>query len=107
MRAIASAVSRLLGHPQLRRRLLLAGAVGLAVWIGFLDSHSVWRRVAYAREHRALVAENEALRAEAAELEALLAAPVSDATVERIAREEYGMRRAGETVYRVLPEDAE
>lgn len=90
-------------RSRLPRRLLLLGAAALAVWIGFFDSHSVYRRVQWHREYRALVAENERLARETRRLEAQLRAAPTDETIERIAREQYGMRRPGETVYRVIP----
>ncbi len=88
--------------PQrLRRRLALAGVLGLLLWVAFFDSHSVWRRASYARELDRLTEENAALTAENDALEAQLQRGLDDATVERVAREQYGMRRAGERVYRV------
>ena len=86
---------------RLRRALLVIAALAVAVWFIFLDSHSLMRRVTWHQEHARLVAENEELRQRVAELEAALATPVSDEVIEKIAREEYGMRRPGETVYRV------
>ncbi|MDT0631624.1 FtsB family cell division protein [Rubrivirga litoralis] len=91
--------------PQrLRRRLALVGVVGLILWVAFFDSHSVWRRVAYAQELDRMSEENAAIGAENDALEARLDRGLDDATVERVAREQYGMRRPGERVYRV--EDA-
>ena len=91
---------------RLRRPLLLAAAVAAALWFGFFDSHSLLRRVQWEREHARLVAENAALRAEIERLETRLGEGVSDAVIEQIAREQYGMRRPGETVYRVeTPQD--
>jgi cell division protein FtsB len=87
--------------PRFRRRLLLAGALGLAVWVALFDSHSVWRRVAYAHELDRLTAENAALEAQNAALDAQLERGLDAETVERVAREAYGMRRPGERVYRV------
>ena len=88
--------------PQrLRRRLALAGVLGLILWVAFFDSHSVWRRASYAGELDRLTTENAALSAENDALEARLERGLDDATVERVAREQYGMRRAGERVYRV------
>lgn len=87
--------------PRLRRRLLFAGALGLALWVAFFDSHSVWRRASYARELDRLTEENAALTAENAALSERLEAGLDAETVEEIAREQYGMRRPGERVYRV------
>ena len=88
-----------------RRRLqgpLLVVAVLLAtLWITFFDSHSLIKRVRWHQEMTRLTEENEALRHEIDLLEERLAVPLSDEVIEKIAREEYGMRRPGETVYRV------
>lgn len=86
---------------RLRLRLALVALAALAVWVTFFDSHSVWRRAAYAGELERLTEENERLEAENEDLEARLARGLDDATVEAVAREQYGMRRPGETVYRV------
>lgn len=87
--------------PALRRRLLAAVLVALAVWVLLLDSHSVLRRVQLAQERRALHAEVEQLRERNEALRARIRAGVTDELVEEIAREQYGMRRPGETVYPV------
>lgn len=89
-------------RPRLRRRLILLGLAGLAIWVAFLDSHSIWRRVAYARELATLEQENRALEAQNASLGTRVQEGLSPATVERVAREQYGMRRPGETVYPVV-----
>ena len=86
---------------RLRRRLALVGVLGLILWVAFFDSHSVWRRAEYARELDRLTAENDTLTAQNDVLSARLDRGLDDATVERVAREEYGMRRPGERVYRV------
>lgn len=91
--------------PALRRRIVLLGLALLAAWVTFFDSHSLVRRAAFLMEQRTLRAENEALRAAIAEREAELAAPLTDTTVEHLAREQHGMRRPGETVYRVEAEE--
>jgi cell division protein FtsB len=94
-------------RPSWRRRLLFVGLGLFAGWLAFFDSHSLWRRASYAHRLHAVEAENERLRAENAALQERLAAGLSPATVERVAREQYGMRRPGETVYRVTTEDEE
>lgn len=90
-----------------RLRLLLAGAVGLVLWVAFFDSHSVWRRAAYARELDRLTEENATLEAQNAALAERIDRGLDAETVERVAREQYGMRRPGERVYRVEAEGAE
>ena len=86
---------------RLRRRALWVGLVGLALWVAFFDSHSVLRRVGYARELDRLTAENGRLASENRALAAAAARGLDDERLERVAREEYGMRRPGERVYRV------
>jgi len=90
-------------RPGLRRKLVVLGLLALAVWVGFLDSHSLWRRVAYYRELGGLTEENARLARENAALSADIRAGLSPAPVEAVAREQYGMRRPGETVYPVVP----
>ncbi len=84
-----------------RRNVLIAGVIGLGLWVAFFDSHSVYRRVSYAHELDRLTVENERLADENAALADQLEAGLDDATLEEVAREEYGMRRPGERVYRV------
>ena len=84
-----------------RSRLVLVGLAALAVWVAFFDSHSVLRRVQYASELDRLSEENAAMVADNAAVQARLDRGLDNATVEEVAREQYGMRRPGETVYRV------
>lgn len=86
---------------RLRRHALLLGLIGLGLWVAFFDSHSVYRRASYAHELDRLTAENEQLAADNQALAAQLDAGLDDALLEEVAREEYGMRRPGERVYRV------
>lgn len=73
----------------------------VAVWLTFFDSHSIANRIHWNREIAKIEAENSALREETAALEEKLKGAKSDALIEQIAREEYGMRKPGERVYRV------
>ena len=72
-----------------------------ALWFIWFDSFSLVRRVHWKNEFVKLRHENDSLQAEIATLESKLGSPPSDETIEKIAREQYGMRREGETVYRV------
>ena len=85
------------------RRWLWAVALALGVWVVFLDSHSLLERAQMHAELGRIERQNVALEAHIAELEAQVEAAPLDETIERIAREQYGMRRPGETVYRVAP----
>ncbi len=83
------------------RWLLAAPLAFLALWVLVLDSHSIWHRVQWTRERAALRADNAALQEEIESLERQIPHAHEPEVVERIAREQYGMRRPGETVYRV------
>ena len=82
-----------------RKRILLALSLGLALWVLFFDSHAVIDRVSWNQELHALQEENAQLEADIQALHDKLAALHSDEVIEHIAREHYGMRRKGETVY--------
>jgi cell division protein FtsB len=69
--------------------------------VAFFDSHSLLNRLRYAHELGRLTEENTTLASQNEALEANLARGLDAATVEAVAREQYGMRRPGETVYRV------
>jgi len=85
----------------LGRWIAAAVAVFLLLWIAFFDSHSLLRRYRWHAEYERLQQENQRLEQETERLSKKLAEPLSDETIEQIAREEYGMVRPGETVYRV------
>ncbi len=95
-------------QPELKvrrsRRLLLVGGI-VAAWLLlqfiWFDSYSWIRYQEWQQEHEHLVEENEQLQTEITELQTILQTPPSDALIEKIAREQYGMRREGETVYRI------
>jgi len=86
-----------------RWTLALAGLLGLGVWLGWLDSHSLWQRWQWHQTEQRMRAENDSLRRRVRRLERSLKGPLTDREVKRLAREEYGMHRPGETVYRVRP----
>lgn len=94
--------------PDSKRRrpspLVLVGSA-IAVWLilqfVWFDSYSWIRYQDWKKEHQELVEENARLKAEIIELQTLLETPPSDEVIEKIAREQYGMRGEGETVYQV------
>ena len=92
-------------HVSMGRRLTRLLLIGLMfaglLWFTWFDSYSLIRRANWQREYEELVEENMQLRSEIAELQSMLENPPSDETIEKIAREQYGMRRDGETVYRI------
>ncbi|MCC5925812.1 MAG: septum formation initiator family protein [Bacteroidetes bacterium] len=74
----------------------------LIVWFGFFDTYSVWTRLKLEREKSDLKRKTEQLVNDTAVLKQRIEALQNDpALLERIAREEYGMRRPGETIYRI------
>jgi cell division protein FtsB len=87
----------------MRIRILAGIAVVALLWVFFFDSHSLMRRLQWTHEVASLSRENDALREEIADIERRLKRSSDPAVVEKIAREQYGMRRPGETVYRVEP----
>ena len=84
-----------------KRYLLILGALLLLLWLLFLDSHSIYKRWKWSRELQQIKQTNQQLELRIRALQQELSKPLSDETVERIAREEYGMHRKGETVYRI------
>ena len=96
-----SRLPQVIAAPRLRRWLLLLGLAVAGVWFVFFDSYSLLRRVEYYADYRALSEENAQLQAEIDRLQTQLDAGLSDEVVEAVAREQYGMRRPGETVYPV------
>ncbi len=88
-------------RPRLRRWLLLGGLAVAAGWFAFFDSHSLVQRLEYRAEAEALAAQRDRLQTEIEGLQYSLDAGLSDEVIERVAREQYGMRRPGETVYPV------
>ena len=74
----------------------------LVVWFGFLDTYSVWTRYQLTRERSELIRQTELLIKESDALAKRIQNLRNDPELlERIAREEYGMRKPGETVYRI------
>ncbi len=74
----------------------------LVLWFGFIDTYSVRTRVQLNNEKDGLIEESgrlqeetEAYREKMSDLES------SPPLLERLAREKYGMRKPGETIYRL------
>jgi cell division protein FtsB len=82
--------------------LLSILVIFIILWIGFFDTFSLWNRLQLEREKRSLIKQTEQLVAETEALRIKIESLRNNpALVERIAREQYGMRRPGETVYRI------
>lgn len=92
--------------PKRVRYWLIGGVLcALLVWITFFDSHSLLRRYQWHQQRDQLAQENQEIRQEIEHLRRQLDRPLTDSLVERIAREEYGMKRPNETVYRLKPDN--
>jgi cell division protein FtsB len=91
-------------NPLRWKRSFLMAIAGffLFVWFGFIDTYSILTRFRLSRQKSELQARTEALKKQIDEIEQKISSLESDPNVvERIAREKYGMRRKGETVYRI------
>lgn len=72
------------------------------LWFGFFDTYSLLARYQLEREKKDLINRTEQLVTDTQNLRKKIEALRNDPTLlEKIAREEYGMRRPGETVYRI------
>lgn len=70
------------------------------IWVGFFDNHSLLTRYQLHKQHTELLKRIELLKEETRKVEQKIEALENDpAQLERIAREEYGMRRPGEVIY--------
>lgn len=80
--------------------LILGGFIIL--WFAFIDTYSLWTRYELSQRKDDLKTKTEQLEAETARLKQQIKDLKNDpALLERIAREEYGMKKEGETVYKV------
>lgn len=80
--------------------MILGGFV--FIWFAFIDTYSLWTRYELSQRKDELKQKTEQLEAETARLKQQIQDLKNDpALLERIAREEYGMKKEGETVYKV------
>jgi len=86
-----------------RKQFLFTVLAGfLVIWFAFLDTYSLTTRIRLSQEKSDLIRKTEQLKTETEELEKKIANLRNDsALLERIAREEYGMKKPSETVYRI------
>ena len=84
---------------------LLLGAF-ILVWFSFIDVYSVQTRWELNDRKQELELRTEELAEKSEELKQKMDLLENDpALLEKIAREEYGMRKPGETVYKIKPEN--
>ncbi len=80
--------------------LVLGGFV--VIWFAFIDTYSLWTRYILAQRKYDLKQKTEQLQSETEELKQKVKdLETNPALLERIAREEYGMKKKGETVYKI------
>lgn len=81
-------------------------AAFVVVWFAFIDSYSLKTRWDLHTQKQELKERAEQLNADSEELKTKIEQLDEDpALLEKIAREEYGMRKPGETVYKVKREE--
>ena len=74
----------------------------LVIWFGFLDTYSLWSRYELSRRKENLIEKTAELKKKTKILdEKIKNLKNNPQLIEKIAREEYGMRKKGETVYRI------
>lgn len=77
-------------------------AAFVLIWFGFVDSYSLLTRFELIQKKGALKEKIDQLHISADQLESKIDTLNKDShLLEKIAREEYGMRKPGETVYKI------
>lgn len=80
--------------------LVLGGVI--LIWFTFIDTYSLWTRYELSQKKEDLKVKTEQLDRETEELKKQIEDLQNDPVLlERIAREEYGMKKEGETVYKI------
>ena len=93
------------GPLRRHRRWLWLALAAWAAWAGYFSNHSVYQLMRLRHEQGAALRDLEAMRLEADRLEAELADPEAlRELAERVLREQNGMARPGEIVYRIKGE---
>ncbi len=95
-------------NPLRWRKSFLALILGgfLIVWFMFIDTYSIWTRIELSQRKAELKAKKERLKTETSTLKKKIENLKTDPfLLERIAREEYGMKKEGELIYKVKEVD--
>lgn len=80
---------------------LILGAM-VFIWFAFFDTYSIWTRIQLNQRMNDLQAKKQELQQETSILKDKIEDLETDQSLlERIAREEYGMKKEGETVYKI------
>jgi cell division protein FtsB len=78
----------------------------IAVWFLFFDTYSVMTKLKLERQKKDLIERTENYRQLTAELDSKIESLENNPDlIEKIAREDYGMRKPNETVYIILKAD--
>jgi len=88
------------------RRIILFGAASVLFYLIVLSNYGLFRQIKLSRENAEIEARFEELKARESELKGARGRLDDDAELERIAREEYGMVKTGEHVYRIAGPDS-
>ncbi len=81
-------------------------AAFVAVWFLFFDTHSLMTKIKLENQKKDLIERTEEYQKRTAELEQKIKdLETSPDLLEKIAREDYGMRKPDETVYIIKPQD--
>ena len=95
-------------NPLRWRKSFLALILGgfLVVWFMFIDTYSIWTRIKLSQRKAELKAKKERLKTETLILKKKIEDLQTDPfLLERIAREEYGMKKEGELIYKIKEVD--
>lgn len=90
-----------------KRSYLISTLVGfVVVWFLFFDTYSLLTKVQLELKKKDLIEQTELYREKTVELEEKIEDLQNNPDLlEKIAREDYGMRKPDETVYRIKPVD--
>ncbi|MEX0680763.1 MAG: septum formation initiator family protein [Balneolales bacterium] len=94
---------RILNPLAWRRGLLFSVLLlMLIIWFGFIDTYSIRTRIQLHNEKQELIEATDHLLEETSKYQNRIQNLESNPELlERLAREEYGMRKPGETIYRI------
>ncbi len=85
-----------------RSWLVIALVLFTGTWFLFFDTYSLMTKIQLERQKKELIERTEEYEKRAEELDKKIEALNSDPDlIERIAREDYGMRKPDETVYKI------
>ena len=80
--------------------LILGGFI--VIWFTFIDTYSIWTRIELQQRKEELKTKKKNLKAETLILKRKIEDLQTDPfLLERIAREDYGMKKEGETIYKI------